>query len=66
MIAGFLCFQGLKDGKRGSNQILNLPVQMQNLQGFRDGERLVVESPKGVSVSCNMVYRICQLWVSGE
>jgi hypothetical protein len=26
----------------------------------------VVESPKGVSMSCNMAHRICQLWVSGE
>ncbi|ODN01102.1 Apolipophorin [Orchesella cincta] len=56
---------GLKDPKRNLKATLSLPIQMANLRGYRDSDMLVVESPKGLRVSCNTLYQICQLKVSG-
>ena len=43
----------------------SLPFQLQHLRAYQDGKTLVVESRRGMSVSCNLAYRICQLRVSG-
>ncbi|CAL8109862.1 unnamed protein product [Orchesella dallaii] len=56
---------GLKDPKRSLKQTQSLPIQMANLRGYWDSDFLVVESPKGLKVSCNTLYRICQVSVSG-
>lgn len=57
-------FQGLRDPKRG-NQLLNLPLQTPNLRAFLQDMELVVQSPKGVTVSCHILHHICQFHVSG-
>lgn len=60
-----LCLQGIKDPKRGLQQTVSLPIQMANLQGYREADLLIVETPKGLTVSCNAVYQLCQIRVSG-
>ncbi|XP_035714331.1 apolipophorins isoform X2 [Folsomia candida] len=56
--------KGLRDPKRG-NQLLNLPLQTPNLRAFLQDMELVVQSPKGVTVSCHILHHICQFHVSG-
>ncbi|CAG7726200.1 unnamed protein product [Allacma fusca] len=51
--------------RRAQITTLTLPAQLQHLQAYREGDQLVVKNYKGMSLSCNVVYRICQVHLSG-